>query len=93
MGYKVEELLNSTASKRYNRNIKALEYLWVLGMCYSDKNKMLEISKNELKHMNTEENISWMITAIKVIKRNLTIKIGIKHDRKRNNTGTSNKRS
>jgi len=78
MGYNTEELINHVTSKRYRRNIKALEYLWVLGMCYSDKNKMLEVCKNELKHMNTEENISWMITAIKVIKRNLTIKTGIK---------------
>ena len=77
MGYNTEEFLKY--SRKYHKKIKALDYLYISHFAHSgDRAKMLETCKENLKHLNTEETISSMIEAIKVIKRNLTIKIGIK---------------
>jgi hypothetical protein len=77
MGYEIEELLKYESAFAKTRD--ALNYLYVAHYCHNgDKELMMETLKFNLSLVNTERAISSTIEAIKILKRNLRIKIGIK---------------
>ena len=77
MGYNVEEFLQY--EKQYAKTRKALDYFLVAHWCHNgNKDEMMETLKVNLSLSKTEFEIASMIEAIKILKRNLTIKIGIK---------------
>lgn len=79
MGYDIEGLRNY--GSRYIKTRKALDYLWVANWCHDgDKDKIIEMCKANLSSLKTEFEISAMIEAIKITKRNLKVKIGIKSE-------------
>ena len=77
MGYDTKGFLEY--ERRYSKTRKALDYLWVAHFCHNgDKEKMIESAKRNLRVLKDEFEISATIEAIKILKRNLTIQIGIK---------------
>jgi hypothetical protein len=79
MGYDTEAYYKY--EKIYNKKRKALEYLFMYSYIFGNNKQMiLEKLKHHLTMNNTDFELSALIEAIKVVKRNLTIKIGIKHE-------------
>ena len=56
--------------------LKALEYLYLANLSYNgDKEQMLDACKRNLSVLESEDQIGCMIEAIKILKKNLTIKL------------------